>query len=181
MPKHPILYNRVRLLGDGPCLSNIERIDAGAMPMIQFMCRQGMQVDLSHFERMHTELVLDMERISEEVRDMTGYYINLSSGDQVADLLFKKLGLKQARVSMTASGDRESTGEEVLLAIQHNHPVVSKILEYREFDKLDGTYIRPMPKLARKDGAGKWRMYPNITTTRVPAGRLACKEPNLLA
>lgn len=140
-----------------------------------------MQVDLEHFRRMEKILIEDMDRITEEVKTMTGQYVNLDSGDQVSALLFKKLGLKQARPKLTKSQDRESVENEVLVAIQHDHPVVPKLLAFKELSKLKGTYVSPMPKLAQKGADGKWRMFPKLGDTRVPSGRLNCKEPNLLA
>lgn len=175
------LYNGVRLLGQGPCESNVNRIDQGAVPMLNYMMQTGLPVDLSHFARLEIELTRDMERITEEVHSLTGYYVNCDSGDQVSDLLFKKLGLKQARPKMTKSGDRESVEDTVLTAIQHDHPVVPLLQDFKEYSKLRGTYVSPMPKLARRDKFGVWRMYPNLNQNRVPSGRLACKEPNLLA
>lgn len=179
--KHQRLYNGVRLLGDGPCLANVARLDHGARPMIHAMMTRGMQVDLSHFAAMEKVLIEDMDRLTEEVRTMTGVYCNLDSGDQVSTLLFKTMGLKQARPKLTKSGDRESVENEVLVAIQHEHPVVGKILEFKELSKLKGTYVTPMPGLARRAEDGTWRMYPKLGDTRVPSGRLNCKEPNLLA
>lgn len=167
--------------GAGPSMSNIYKLDACAMPMLQHMRMRGMQVDLSHFAHMEIDLVRDMEKITEEVRDMTGHYCNLDSGDQVSELLFKHLGLKQARVKLTKSGDRESVEDEVLKAIQHEHPTVSLIQDYKELSKLLGTYVRPMPKLARRTSFGVYRMYPNLGHTRTPSGRLNCRDPNLLA
>lgn len=149
--------------------------------MIHAMMTRGLQVDLSHFEKMRVTLEQDMERITEEVKETTGYGINLDSGPQVSDLLFKKLGLKQARLKFTKSGDRESVENEVLVAIQHAHPVVGKILDYKELSKLRGTYVAPMPRLAQRTKFGVWRMFPKLGDTRVPSGRLNCKEPNLLA
>lgn len=177
------LYNGVRLFPErtAPCPSNVWRIDAGAMPMIARMAKTGLMVDLAHFERMDKTLTADMDRATEEIHTLSGYWINPGSGDQVADLLFKKMGLKQAKVKMTTSGDRESVEDAVLTAIQHQHPVVGKCLEYKEYEKLRGTYVRPMPKLAKRLGFGEWRMYPNFRTTRVPSSRLACSDPNLLA
>lgn len=177
---NPRLYGGVRMV-DGPCLANIRRLDANAMPLIIRMAQTGLQVDLSHFAKMEIALTQDMERLTEEVRTDTGYYCNLGSGDQVADLLFKKLGLKQARVKMTPSGERESVEDAVLKAVQHEHPVISKIQDYKEIEKLRGTYVRPMPKLAKRVAFGEWRMFPNFRTTRVPSGRLSCSDPNLLA
>lgn len=176
------LFNGVRYLdGIGPSPKNVMKLDHCAVPMISYMKQHGMQVDPDHFKRMEVELVRDMDEISEDVRSITGYYCNLDSGDQVADLLFKKLGLKQARLKMTKSGDRESVEDEVLTAIQHDHIVVPKIQDYKELSKLLGTYVRPMPILARRVGAGEYRMFPNLGHTTVPSGRLNCFEPNLLA
>lgn len=175
------LYNGVRFPMDGPSLENVRRIDHFARPMIHAMMGRGLKVDLSHFAKMETILIQDMDRITSEVQAMTGVYVNLDSGDQVSALLFKKLKLKQARPNMTKSGDRESVENEVLVAIQHDHPVVPKILNFKELSKLKGTYVSPMPKLAQHVGHGEWRMFPKLGDTRVPSGRLNCKEPNLLA
>lgn len=177
-------YNGVRYLGPdapGPSLKNIQRLDHLARPYVQHCMTRGLKVDLSHFARMETVLIEDMDRITSEVQTMTGSYINLDSAPQVSELLFKKLGLKQARPTMTKSGDRESVENEVLVAIQHDHPVVPKILNFKELSKLKGTYVSPMPKLAVKIGPDNWRMFPRLGDTRVPSGRLNCKEPNLLA
>ena len=149
--------------------------------MIHDMMQRGLKVDLSHFARMEQVLIQDMDRITEEVKSLTGQYVNLDSGPQVSALLFKSLGLKQARAKMTKTGDRESVENEVLVAIQHDHPVVPKILNFKELSKLKGTYVTPMPKLAQKVGFDHWRMFPKLGDTRVPSGRLNCKEPNLLA
>lgn len=165
----------------GPSVENTRRIDHFARPFIHACMKRGLKVDLSHFAKMEQTLMSDMDRITEEVKTSTGYYVNLDSGPQVSDLLFKKLKLKQARPKMTKSGDRESVENEVLVAIQHDHEVVPKILAYKELSKLLGTYVRPMPKLAQKVGFGEWRMFPKLGDTRVPSGRLNCKEPNLLA
>jgi len=138
-----ICYNRVRVLdGTAPSITNIERIDYGALPMTRRMMKGGMQIDPDHFHRMEVTLTRDMEQVVEDVHTLTGYYINPGSGDQVAELLFKKLKLKQARLKLTSSGSRESVEDEVLTAIQHDHPVVPRLLEYKEYEKLRGTYVR---------------------------------------
>lgn len=166
---------------DAPSVINVRRLDSGAMPLTEAMMACGLQVDLDHFAALEKEFAMEMERITAEVHKSTGHYVNLDSPEQVSGLLFKKLGLKQARVKLTDSGSRESADAEVLDAIKHDHPIIPTIIDYRELSKLRGTYVRPMPKLARKAPDGTWRMYPNLTTTRVPSGRYSCKDPNLLA
>lgn len=145
------------------------------------MMARGLQVDLSYFAAMDTTLTQDMERVTAEVHELTGKWVNLGSGDQVSHLLHKELGIKQPRLKFTPSGDRESVDHEALIAIQHEHEVVPKILDYKELDKLRGTYVRPMPKLAKRTAHGIWRLYPHPKMTRVPSGRFAMEEPNLLA
>jgi DNA polymerase-1 len=140
-----------------------------------------MMVDLSHFEKMSRTLADDMDAITEKVKGVVGHYVNLDSGPQVSHLLFKELGLKQPRPRLTKSGDRESVDHESLVAVQHDHVVVNDILQFKELSKLKGTYCDPMPRLAKRTAHGEWRMYPNLGDTRVPSGRLNCKEPNLLA
>ena len=174
------LYGGIRI-PNAPCPANAEKIDMAAMPLILKMAERGLRVDLDHFARLDVSLTHDLEQITEDVRSLTGHYINPGSGDQVADLLFRKLGLRQARPKLTKSGDRESVEDEVLTAIQHDHPVVPRLLDYKELEKLRGTDVRPMPRLARRVAFGVWRMFPNFRTTRVPSGRLSCADPNLLA
>lgn len=180
------LYNGVRLIESGyPSVRNVEKIDLGALPMIAEMQKNGLRVDLDHFAKMGIELQRDMENITEQVRKSTGYYVNINSGDQVAEMLFKKMGLKQSKAKMTRGGankaSRESVEDEVLTAIQHEHPCIPMMLKFKEYSKLKGTYVDPMPKLAVKVGFLNWRMFPNLGYTRIPSGRLNCKEPNLLA
>lgn len=176
----PKLYNGVRVV-NGPCIANARRIDHGAMPLIIRMIQRGLRVDLNHFAKMEKRLTQKMEESTDKVHTLTGYRINPGSGDQVADLLFKKLKIKQIRPKMTPGGTRESVEEEVLKAVQHEHPVVPVLMEYKEFEKLRGTYVVPMPKLAKRVGHGHWRMFPNFKHTRVPSSRLSCTDPNLLA
>ncbi len=184
--KYPRLYNGVRLLGEGPCLKNVERIDSGAFSMIQSMAHSGLQVDLEHFAKLEKQLGSDMEQVTEKVHEITGYWCNIDSPEQISDLLFKKLGLKQARPKFTrgsslSDSPQESTDYETLVAIQHDHEVIPLILEHKELSKLKGTYVSPMPRLAIRVRANEYRLFPNFNTTRIAAGRLVAKNPNLLA
>lgn len=167
--------------GAGPSPRNTSLIDHLSMPMAHAMQKRGLQVDLSHFARMEKVLEEDLERIETDIQAIAGRYINVASGDQVAKFLFKDLGLKQARPKMTRTGDRESTENDVLVAIQHEHEAVAMILEFKKLDKLRGTYVVPIPKLAKKTAFGQWRVFPRLKHTRVPSGRYAAESPNLLA
>lgn len=162
-------------------MRNIAMLDRGAVPMVLEMAQTGLVVDLDHFHRMERKLDLGMEATTAKVETMTGVHINLDSSPQVSKLLYKTLGLKQPKLKMTKSGERETVDKDMLISMQHLHPVISLLLEYNTLSKLKGTYVEPIPKLARKGGDGNYRVYPNWKMTRVPSGRLACERPNLLA
>lgn len=175
------LYNGVKFGLAHKDLDNIERLDLPYLSLIHYMMRTGMQVDPDHFKRMEKVLMVDMDAITEKIREVTGFYINVGSADQVADLLFSKLKIKQLKTKMTPTGKREAVDDEVLKTLQHEHPAVGLVQDYREYDKLRGTYAVPLYKLARRVGHANWRIFPNLKTTRVPSGRNNCDEPNLLA
>ncbi len=117
---------------------------------------------------------------------------NVNSAVQMAELLFKQLGVGRGKqLKMTKTGDRLSTGKKQLETLKKDHPVIPLILEYRECAKLRSTYCEPLPKLARLHNAGEcqlcglqhpeahWRVHTQLVTTRTDTGRLASRKPNL--
>lgn len=171
------LWNGVQYV-KGPDVDNINRVDMGAMPMILHMTRWGMKIDPDHFKDYGKWLIEDMERVTEEVKQVSGHYINVGSADQVADLLFNKLGIVPPKnIRKTKSGARYKVDDKTLEGMKRNHPVIVLVQDYRERSKLEGTYCRPIPRFAGRDN----RLHPRYKTTRVGSGRLAAEDPNLLA
>ena len=62
-------------------------------------------------------------------------------------------------------------------AIRDEHPIVGLILDWREADKIRGTYVEPMPAFIQADG----RLHPRFRITRTGTGRLSASDPNVLA
>src|ERR1017187_926476 len=89
------LFNGVRIV-NRVSPSNVRLLDMGCLPMLNCMERTGIRVDKSHMKALHTRLTTEMTDLEEQVVKLTGYRINLGSGDQLSDLLYNKLGLKQA-------------------------------------------------------------------------------------
>lgn len=65
----------------------------------------------------------------------------------------------------------------VLNSLIDAHPIVPKILEYRELFKLFSTYIEPLIEHARLNSAHK--IYTSFMQTGTTTGRLSSKNPNL--
>ncbi len=110
----------------------------------------------------------DKEKQAEEaVFALAGEKFNIASPKQVAFILYEKLGL--------GDGKEKSTSVDALKQIADQHPIVGKILEYRKYAKLVGTYIDGFLPHIGKDG--KIHTYFNQALTAT--GRLSSSNPNL--
>ncbi len=84
------------------------------------------------------------------------------------------MGLKPSRQKKTAGGAL-STRESELEKMREMHPIIGKILEYREFQKLLSTYIDPIPALVGTDG----RLHANFLQAGSTTGRMSSQNPNM--
>lgn len=98
--------------------------------------------------------------------------INPNSPPQIAQLLFKKLGLPS--IALTDSG-AESTNKDVLEALKGKHPMIEHLITFRKYGKLDSTYATGMLAHVRMDG----RIHPSFLLDGTETGRLSGREPNL--
>lgn len=169
-------YNGVRVL-DHPCLPNVQRLDNGALPMIWEYHKHGINLDQEHFKRLAAQLEVKSAALQEELDYVAGYFLNANSGDQVADFIFRDLGLtpRTGAAKLTAGGKREVVDDEVLSALKDQSPIVQKILDKRQVDKLLGTYVHKLPTMVDEDG----RLRTTFRHTVAATGRLASEDPNL--
>ena len=107
------------------------------------------------------------DALSKEIYALGGESINLNSPKQIASLLYEKMGLKGPKSQGTSVSD--------LLAIQDSSPVVGKILEYRKYAKLMGTYIDGLLPHIQKDG----KIHSYFNQAQTSTGRLSSSSPNL--
>lgn len=167
----PILDEKIVAMG----LERVLKIDLDVIPMVEQMQSVGMLADKEYFERFGRELGHEMTELTEQIHTVGGLEINPGSDDQVAHLLFHHIGLESFRT--TKSGKREQVDIKVVESLRPKHPVVPLILDFKERKKLKSTYADKLPLWVEEDG----RIRANFRITRVPSGRLACSEPNLLA
>ncbi len=133
----------------------------------------GIGMDIEALRQMSAKLDTDIKAFSAEIYELTQERFNINSPKQLATVLFEKLNLPAKKKSKTGY----STNEAVLLELINAHPVVTKILDYREVYKLQSTYVEPLLKLALQDD--KSRVYTNFLQTGTATGRLSSKSPNL--
>ena len=97
---------------------------------------------------------------------------NINSPKQLGEVLFEKLHLPAPKKTKTGY----STNVEVLERISDDHPIVPRILEYRQLSKLKSTYVEGLLKvISPKDG----RIHTHFQQTVTATGRLSSTDPNL--
>jgi len=141
------------------------------LPVLAEMEYEGIYLDAAILDAYDEELTAKLETITKDIYDMVGHSFNIASTKQLGEVLFNELGLKCSKKTKTGY----STDNAVLEELLADHPVISKILEYRENAKLQSTYVEPMPKLCDETGA----IHTNFLQFGTATGRLSCRDPNL--
>jgi DNA polymerase-1 len=150
-----------------------EKLELPLLPIVRGMHEWGIEVDPEALRAAGRIFSQKMETITREAYRLAGREFNLGSPKQLSELLFDELGL-------TPKGKRKASGAyttnaEVLEGMRELHPIIPLILEYREVQKLQSTYIEPILSAIAPDGRVHAQFYQNGTTT----GRFSSAHPNL--
>ena len=157
-----------------PKLYNIyQNLDLPLIPILYKMEKKGMLIDRDYFKGLQAEYSSEVARLEAEVQELAGVNFNVNSPIQLSEVFFEKLALPTKGIKKTTRG--YSTGAKELDKLKDSHPIIGKIIEYREAAKLLSTYITPIPNLADSGGRIHTTFTQNVTAT----GRLSSKDPNL--
>jgi DNA polymerase I-like protein with 3'-5' exonuclease and polymerase domains len=126
----------------------------------------GIPLNKNFLERGHEWYSAKLQVVLEDIRTMVGDpEFNPGSVPQLNEFLFKKLGLKGTRRTKTGF----STDEDSMKHLKGQHPVVDKVLEYREVQKLDSTYYVGLLEDLGPDGVFR----PDVKQIGARTGRLS--------
>ena len=131
----------------------------------------GINISKSTLKEMGDEISSRILVLSDEIHSLAGSDFNISSTQQLGEILFEHLGLPHGKKGKTGY----STASDVLNKLKGKHPIIDLVLEYRSLTKLYSTYIEGLLKEIGSDG--KIHTIYNQALTRT--GRLSSSEPNL--
>ncbi len=131
----------------------------------------GFEVDKSGIEKFGKELGKRINELTSLIYDSVGYEFNINSPKQLGKALFEDLNLPCKKKTKTGY----STNAEVLEGLVNEHPVISRILEYRSLSKLKSTYCDGLLKVIEPDG----RIHTRFNQVETRTGRISSLEPNL--
>jgi DNA polymerase I len=149
-----------------------QEVEAPLIHVLFNMEAAGIKVDpetLREFGRVLKQRQIQLET---EIYALVNEEFNISSPKQLGVILFEKLGLKAPKKTKTGY----STDAEVLETLSDQHPVIPKLLEYRQNTKLQTTYIDSLIALIHPQSGRVHTTFNQAVTT---TGRLSCTEPNL--
>jgi DNA polymerase-1 len=137
------------------------------------MERKGVLVDTSKLSVIGARVEKECEALEAKAQELAGRSFAIRSRDQLEAILFDELKLPV--VKRTLKGGR-STDAAVLDELADKHALPSVILEYRELDKLKGTYLDALPRAVNPETG---RIHTRFEQAVAATGRLSSTEPNL--
>ena len=167
---------RPRLEADGlmPLFREVE------MPLVLVLLdmeRAGVRVDSDYLKKLSKEFEDMAHKVEREIREIAGEEVNLNSPKQLGPLLFEKLEIQKGstrRMKRTRTG-AYATDADTLEAFA-SHPIVAKLLDYREVTKLKSTYVDALPGMVHPRTG---RIHSSFNQTVAATGRLSSENPNL--
>jgi DNA polymerase I-like protein with 3'-5' exonuclease and polymerase domains len=177
-------------------LEDVLALEMGVLNVLVGMRLAGSRVDVPRLEELVTELRPKREEARKRVHEAAGREFNLNSSKQMQEVLFKgkKDGGQGLRGYIMTDGGKKrvdngeepdhtfySTAKETL-ELYANNPVVQELTEYRDIDKLLGTYI--LGWLGDEASGRECRVYDerihaDFVQYGTTTGRFSCREPNL--
>jgi DNA polymerase-1 len=155
---------------------NLERLYRDVeLPLVDVLVEMeeaGIAVDTVYLRDLGEEFAREVARIEQEAYASVGHEFGLNSPKQLQSLLFEELKLPRGR----RTGTGFSTDATVLEELRGAHPVVDKVLEYREIEKLRSTYAEGLGALVDPETR---RVHTTFEQTVASTGRLSSRAPNL--
>lgn len=145
-------------------------------PMIKLLAtieHRGVLMDSNMLHQMSQKFATRIKEFEQKIYELAGQEFTISSPQQLATVLYEKLGLPTAGVKKGKTG--YSTGAAELDKLRSLHPIADLITQYREYTKLKSTYLDSLPKFEDKSG----KVHTTYDLDVAATGRLSSRDPNL--
>ena len=162
----------LRKLQEAEEIDLFNNIDMPTVEVLAEMQWNGMYLDVKELENYGDMLKTRLNSLTDEIYKLCGEEFNINSPKQLGEILFEKL--KLPIVKKTKSG--YSTDVDVLEKLVEEHPVIEKLLEYRQLMKLNSTYVEGMKVYVNPKTK---RIHSFFHQTITATGRISSTEPNL--
>ena len=165
----PILERRLKNDGFWDIYQNME------MPLVEVlvrMQRNGITLDGGSLQEMSLDLSMKIAELEMAIYEDVGHAFKIGSPKQLGQVLFDELGLPKTKRTKTGY----STDANSLESLKGAHPMVEKVLEYRQVTKLKSTYVDSLPTLINPR---THRIHTSYNQAGSATGRISSNDPNL--
>jgi DNA polymerase I len=145
-------------------------IDVPCIPSVVWIESSGVNIDFDYVEELRSTLSDAENSLENEIMSMAGKTFNVRSNPQLCKVLFRDLRLPILKQRKTGP----STDKTVLSELAKTYPIAAKLLEYREVQKLNSTFINALYKFEVDS-----RVYTRIHMAVARSGRFSSSQPNL--
>jgi DNA polymerase-1 len=145
------------------------------LPLVKIMASMeilGFKINTDELKHIGEKLSQKISVLELVIQEMAGSEFNINSPKQLGQVLFEELNLPVMKKTKTGY----STDVEVLEKLKNQHPVIQKIIEYRQLTKLNSTYVEGLLNVVDKDTG---RVHSSFKQTIASTGRISSTDPNL--
>ncbi len=151
-----------------------EQLEMPLVPVLAEMENTGVKINSEELNNYAVRLREQIIQLEKEIFELAGEEFNVGSPKQLGIILFEKLKIdSNAKKTKTK---QYSTGEDILIRLTDKHPIVQKILDFRELKKLLSTYVEALPQIVNSK-TGK--IHTSYNQAIAATGRLSSVNPNL--
>lgn len=162
-----------RLSGEG-MTTVYETLERPLVPVLVAMEREGILIDRQVLSRLSGSFAQKMLALEAEIHGLAGGPFNLGSPKQLGEMLFERLKLPTPKTTRTGAYSTDADVLEELAAQGHEIPRL--ILQWRQLQKLKGTYTDALPGYINPHTG---RVHTSYAMASTSTGRLSSSDPNL--
>jgi DNA polymerase-1 len=161
-------------LDEVPALDKLAReIEFPTIKLLACVESRGILLDSAYLNKMSQDFEQQIRTLEQDIYEHAGQEFTIGSPQQLAMILFEKIGLPTKGIKKGKTG--YSTGASELDKLRALHPIIDLVTKWREYTKLKSTYIDALPKLVDDEG----KLHTTYALDVAATGRLSSHDPNL--
>jgi len=161
-------------LKKGNVIKLFNEIELPLVSVLTAMEIEGINLNTNFLNELSIKLTNDINRLEKTIFDQAGEEFNIASPKQLGVVLFENMKLVD-KPKKTKTG-QYSTAEDVLSNLSKDHEIIANVLEYRQFKKLQSTYVDALPNEINPNTG---RVHTAYAQAVAATGRLSSTNPNL--
>ncbi len=165
----PILEKRLK---DNGFWDIFEKMEMPLIDVLVRMQRNGITLDGGSLQEMSEDLRMKIAELETAIYEDVGHAFKIGSPKQLSQVLFEEQGLPKTKRTKTGY----STDANSLESLKGAHPVIEKVLDYRQVTKLKSTYVDSLPTLINPR---THRIHTSYNQAGSATGRISSNDPNL--